>query len=247
MIYTGYTQTDAYFEFTGSEGKLIMPASDVILVDDESGMLAIKNTASRCTVGLVKKGSTPPTPPPFQGKWKATYSGGTTASASCDASSAITSGEITKTDLVSVELGECVMTIGFAALNNCTSLTSVTIPNSVTSIDDNAFAFSSSLTSIDIPDSVTSIGHNAFYLCTSLITVTIGSGITSINYEAFAFCSALTAITVKATTPPTLGGTSPGGYVFGNTNNCPIYVPSGSVETYKTAWDTYADRIQPIA
>ena len=55
MIYTGYTQTDAYFEFTGSEGKLIMPTTDVILVDDESGMLAIKNTASRCTVGLLKK------------------------------------------------------------------------------------------------------------------------------------------------------------------------------------------------
>lgn len=55
MIYTGYTKTDAYYEFVGSEGKLIMPASDVILVNDESGMLAIKNTASRCTVGLLKK------------------------------------------------------------------------------------------------------------------------------------------------------------------------------------------------
>lgn len=183
-----------------------------------------------------------PAPP----KWIATYSDSHIESAECSTSDTIEQNEITKTDLVSVELGECVMTIGFAALNNCSGLTSVTIPNSVTSIDDNAFSLSSSLTSIDIPDSVTSIGHNAFYLCTSLITVTIGSGITSINYEAFAFCSALTAITVKATTPPTLGGTSPGGYVFYNTNNCPIYVPSGSVETYKTAWSTYADRIQAI-
>jgi len=55
MIYTGYAQTDAYFEFTGSEGKLIMPATDVILTDDESGMIAIKNTASRCTIGLLKQ------------------------------------------------------------------------------------------------------------------------------------------------------------------------------------------------
>ena len=55
MIYTGYTKTDTYYEFVGSEGKLIMPTTDVILVDDESGMLAIKNTASRCTVGLLKK------------------------------------------------------------------------------------------------------------------------------------------------------------------------------------------------
>ena len=55
MIYTSYTKTDAYYEFTGSEGKLIMPATDVILTDDESGMIAIKSTASRCTVGLLKK------------------------------------------------------------------------------------------------------------------------------------------------------------------------------------------------
>lgn len=55
MTFTGYTQTDAYYEFVGAEGKLIMPATDVILTDDESGMIAIKNTASRCTVGLLKK------------------------------------------------------------------------------------------------------------------------------------------------------------------------------------------------
>lgn len=55
MIFTGYTQTDTYYEFVGSEGKLIMPATDVILTDDESGYISIKNTASRCTVGLLKK------------------------------------------------------------------------------------------------------------------------------------------------------------------------------------------------
>lgn len=55
MIYTSYTKTDAYYEFVSDEGKMIMPATDVILTDDESGMIAIKNTASRCTVGLLKK------------------------------------------------------------------------------------------------------------------------------------------------------------------------------------------------
>lgn len=55
MTFTSYTQTDAYYEFVGSEGKLIVPATDVILVDDESGMISIKNTASRCTIGLLKK------------------------------------------------------------------------------------------------------------------------------------------------------------------------------------------------
>ena len=34
--------------------------------------------------------------------------------------------------------------------------------------------------------------------------------------------------------------------MFISTNNCPIYVPAGSVEAYKTAeyWSDYADRIQ---
>lgn len=55
MIFTSMTKTDAYYEFSGSEGKLIMPTTDVILTDDESGMIAIKNTASRCTIGLLKQ------------------------------------------------------------------------------------------------------------------------------------------------------------------------------------------------
>ena len=56
MIFTGYTKTDSYYEFTSANGeKYIIPSTDVIIVDDESGAIAIKNTASRCTIGLVPK------------------------------------------------------------------------------------------------------------------------------------------------------------------------------------------------
>lgn len=56
MIFVSYTKTDTYYEFVGENGdKLIMPATDVILVDDETGMLAIKSTASRQTLGLYRK------------------------------------------------------------------------------------------------------------------------------------------------------------------------------------------------
>ena len=34
--------------------------------------------------------------------------------------------------------------------------------------------------------------------------------------------------------------------MFNNTNDCPIYVPNESVDNYKSAWTTYADRIHPI-
>ncbi len=53
----------------------------------------------------------------------------------------------------------------------------------------------------------------------------------------------MSSITCNATTPPALGTD-----VFANTNNCPIYVPAASVETYKAAsgWSGYASRIQAI-
>ena len=138
-----------------------------------------------------------------------------------------------------------ITSIGGAAFNGCTSLTSVSIPNGITSIGNGAFAGCTSLTSITIPNSVTTIGYNAFSTCTSLTSVTIGNSVTSIANVAFGFCSALTSVTVQATTPPALSSSSS---AFVNTNNCPIYVPSTSVETYKAAsgWSDYASRIQAI-
>ena len=203
--------------------------------------------------------STPSTP-----KWLATYTGGTTSSAECDSTSAITANEISKTDLVSVEIGDCVTSIGNNAFSGYTTLSSVTIPNSVTSIGNSAFRECTSLTSVTIPNSVTSIGNSAFRECTSLTSIDIPSGVTSIgiyafrgcigltsidipssitslNNYAFSGCSSLTSVTVNATTPPTLGNNP-----FDDTNNCPIFVPCGSVNAYKAAsgWSDYASRIQ---
>lgn len=54
MRYVSYTKTDTYFEFVDEKGnKTLMPATSVILVDDESGLLSIKNTATRKTIGTV--------------------------------------------------------------------------------------------------------------------------------------------------------------------------------------------------
>ena len=166
---------------------------------------------------LVYSGGTPPTPT-FSGKWLATYSDSSTSSAECDSSSAITQNEINKTNLVDVEIGDCVTSIGDSAFLNC-----------------------SGLTSIDIPDSVTSIGSGAFISCSGLTSCTIGNGVTSIDFFAFGNCSSLTNITVNATTPPTLNFGA-----FDDTNNCPIYVPANSVSAYQSAWSEYEYRIQVI-
>ncbi len=168
--------------------------------------------------------------------------------------------------LTSITIPEGVTSIGDGAFNGCSSLTSITIPDSVTSIENSAFTSCSSLpsitipesvtsigsfvfqscrslTSITIPEGVTSIGDYTFSYCTSLTSITIPEGVTSIGENAFLWCTSLNSITVKPEVPPT-GSQA----MFDETNNCPIYVPAGSVEAYKAAeyWNEYADRIQAI-
>ena len=155
-------------------------------------------------------------------------------------------------------------TLGSWAFYQCDSIKTITIPSSVTTIVSGAFQSCDSLETaiinntivgqkefyecrnlknVTLSNNITSIGEYAFQSCNSLTSITIPSSITSIGYTAFEDCSSLTSVTVEATTPPTLGNSA-----FNNTNNCPIYVPSESVEIYKVAngWSNYASRIQAI-
>ena len=145
--------------------------------------------------------------------------------------------------LISVVIGNSVTNIGNSAFSGCSGLISVTIPNSVTTIGKTAFISCKGLTSVTIGNSVTSIGVQAFNGCRGLTSVTIPNSVTTIGSSAFGSCTGLTSIVIEATTPSVLGDGA-----FSYTNDCPIYVPSESVETYKTAsvWSTYASRIQPI-
>ena len=146
------------------------------------------------------------------------------------------------TSLTSLEIPETVTEIGTKAFSTCQVLTGITIPRGVTLIDNNAFQGCRALTEISI-DGATVIDTSAFSSCRGLTAVLLSDKVVSVGERAFSGCSGLTEITSLALVPP------PGGErMFNNTNNCPIYVPAGSVEAYKAAeyWSEYADRIQAL-
>ena len=137
-----------------------------------------------------------------------------------------------------------VTNIGEGLFYGCTSLTDVAIPNGAMYIGNDAFSGCTSLINVVIPESVACIGSNAFLNCTSLTNVTIPNGVTEIGEQAFKECRGLTCIIVLPETPP-----SGGKDMFFGTNDCPIFVPANSVETYRVLterWCDYADRIFAI-
>ena len=128
------------------------------------------------------------------------------------------------------------------AFVDCSNLKSIILPNSVTRIRMGAFAGCSSLTNITIPNSVTTIGVSAFNGCSSLTDITIPNSVTRIEDYAFYWCRKLKEIYCTPTNPPTLDRST----VFSSiASNAVFYVPSASVNNYKTAdvWKTFADQI----
>jgi hypothetical protein len=95
-----------------------------------------------------------------------------------------------------VTIPDNVTSIGYKALENCTSLTSITIPDGVTSIENWAFKGCESLTSIKLPNSVIYLGESAFENCKALTSIELPQSVTNIGYHAFYGCTKLTTIVI---------------------------------------------------
>lgn len=147
-----------------------------------------------------------------------------------------------------------VRNIGKNAFFHASSLSiKVDMPELEDYIDTNTFAYSG-ITEIKSLGKITSIkdGQNSaygdygtFFECTELTKVNLPSTLNYIGNYCFRGCNKLDTIICNSITPPTLGP-----YSFFNTPvDLKIYVPDGSVESYKTAtnWNTYADRIHPLS
>ena len=133
--------------------------------------------------------------------------------------------------LSDVSLPSSLLSIGESAFYNC-SFGRIEIPKNLTTIGNAAFVYCESLNYVGLPSSLTSIGDGAFQECGNLQKITIPENVTSLGSMVFYHCNKLVEIYCKAANPPTLNGP-----LLGSTpnTNLKIYVPTNSVEAYKSA------------
>lgn len=145
-------------------------------------------------------------------------------------------------NLTNIIIPNGVTTIGVSAFLNCNRLENITIPNSVTTLGNSVFQGCTNLTTAIISNNITIIESTTFSRCNNLTKIVIPQNVTSIGSSAFSNCSKLKEIYCTPTNPPTLDGNT----VFSSiASNAVFYVPSASVNNYKTAdeWKAYADQI----
>ncbi len=100
-------------------------------------------------------------------------------------------------NLASIIIPNSVSEIGFGAFTYCVGLSSVSLPNGLNKIDS-LFSACISLKTIEIPESVSIIGENSFAHCINLESIKIPSGVKSIGVSAFEGCEKLTNVTIDS-------------------------------------------------
>lgn len=91
-------------------------------------------------------------------------------------------------DILSVEMGNSVLTVGEYAFDYCKSLVYAGIGKNVRYIGDYAFNTCVELRSVVIPDSVKKIGEYSFFTCISILDIRLGKGLKVIESYAFSDC-----------------------------------------------------------
>lgn len=126
-------------------------------------------------------------------------------------------------------------------------LTNITVSDGTVLISNSAFYECSNLSNINLPTTLVTLGAGVFLGCTSLTSIVMPSSWKWSGTSIFSGCTNLTEIHVQSLVPPkTQSSMETFSLGLDETNtNIRIYVPSESLEAYKTAdgWSTFADRI----
>ena len=140
-----------------------------------------------------------------------------------------------------------VTNIDVDAFSECSKIIGVEIPSTVTRIQGSAFYNCENLVDVTFKENsqLTLIEMSAFKGCKMLTSVKIPYSVTSIGQNAFYGCLELKDVICYGVTPAELGSY---GYVvlsaFGNIHSsAKIYVPSISLDEYKSQWSEHSSMI----
>lgn len=143
--------------------------------------------------------------------------------------------------LRSVKLPESVRDIGDHAFKECGEVDLPKLPDKLTTLGRSAFCLCTKLSLTSLPETLTSIGNWAFAEC-KFFEITIPESVAFIGAEAFNGCSRLRSVTVLPPVPPEMEDT----YIGDNANV--MYVPSSSMEAYRTArnWSEWKSKYRTL-
>lgn len=131
----------------------------------------------------------------------------------------------------------------------CSNLKKMIIPEGITEIDRGAFQGCTNLAELELPKSLQIIREHLIGECDALRKLTIYHNVSLIEQHAFDECKTIEEIhlyrAVLPETPIPLGWLVDRP-VIQEGNNCTLYVPKGSVESYKASfyWNTFKDIVE---
>lgn len=109
-----------------------------------------------------------------------------------------------------------------------------TVPQGVTSIGNSAFQYARGIDELILNEGIVEIDGYALFSCSGLKEIVFPASLVEVGPSWF-YCLNVESVTFKSGTPVSYPGELP--------DNCSIYVPNDAVETYRSTWSEYADRI----
>ncbi|MCM1077228.1 MAG: leucine-rich repeat domain-containing protein [Bacteroides sp.] len=129
---------------------------------------------------------------------------------------------------------------------NCKRLRKIVVPEGVKQIGNTAFSNCESLEELQLPKSLEDIRGNFISGCSSLKNLTVYHQVTAISMAAFHGCSLEELHFNRAVLPRWSEFTTSWNPIIKEDNNCTLFVPKGSAETYKASpeWATFKNIVE---